>query len=146
LNQLTEILNKTSTDEVITQHVFTYNGQDMRDSETLSGSAIPSLSSLPEGTKTSDYNALDQLLSTLNPLQTFVYDADGNLTQGYTPEGYVFTAEYDAEDRMTSVEYTDNSGVVHQTEYAYSGDIPLLGGVGGIRIKLRRICPERAQG
>jgi RHS repeat-associated protein len=94
----------------------------MRNSETLSGSALPSLSSLPEGTQVYDYNALDQLLSTLNPLQTFIYDADGNLTQGYTPEGYVFTAEYDAEDRMTSLEYTDSSSVVHRTDYQYSGD------------------------
>jgi rfaE bifunctional protein nucleotidyltransferase chain/domain len=36
--------------------------------------------------------------------------------------GYPFTATYDAEDRMTSLEYTDSSSVVHRTEYRYSGD------------------------
>jgi RHS repeat-associated protein len=35
--------------------------------------------------------------------------------------GFPFTATYDAEDRMTSLEYTDSS-VVHRTEYRYSGD------------------------
>jgi RHS repeat-associated protein len=77
---------------------------------------------LPEETRDYDYNAINQLLSITNPNLTFVYDDDGNMIQGYTPDGYVFTADYDAEDRMTSLEYTDSSSVVHRTEYRYSGD------------------------
>jgi hypothetical protein len=44
------------------------------------------------------------------------------MTQGYTPEGYVFTASYDAENRLKTLEYTDSGSVVHKTEYFYSGD------------------------
>ncbi|GJQ58204.1 MAG: RHS repeat-associated core domain-containing protein [Candidatus Scalindua sp. AMX11] len=44
------------------------------------------------------------------------------MTQGYTPDGYRFTAAYDAEDRLKSLEYTDSGDVVHKTEYHYSGD------------------------
>jgi RHS repeat-associated protein len=122
LNQLTEIVNKTSTDDMLNQHVFTYNTLDLRGSETISGSALPLMPSLPEETRDYDYNAVNQLLSVTNPNLTFVYDDDGNMIQGHTPDGYVFTADYDAENRMTSLEYTDSSSVVHRTEYRYSGD------------------------
>jgi RHS repeat-associated protein len=85
--------------------------------------------SLPEETINYDFNAVNQLLSVTNPSLTFVYDDDGNMTHGYVNPllggagvGYPFTATYDAEDRMTSLEYTDSSSVVHRTEYRYSGD------------------------
>jgi RHS repeat-associated protein len=131
VNQLTEIVNKTSVDEVLNQHVFTYNNLDLRGSETISGSALPAMPSLPEETKDYAYNVVNQLLSVTNPNLTFVYDDDGNMIQGYVGcsplEGgvggcYPFTTTYDAEDRMTSLEYTDSSSVVHRTEYRYSGD------------------------
>jgi YD repeat-containing protein len=63
LNQLTEILNKTSTDDILNQHVFTYNTLDLRGSETISGSALPAMPSLPEETRDYAYNAVNQLLS-----------------------------------------------------------------------------------
>jgi RHS repeat-associated protein len=131
LNRLTEISNKNSSADIINQHVFTYNNQDLRGSETISGSALPAMPSLPEETREYAYNTVNQLLSVTNPNLTFVYDDDGNMTQGYVGcsplEGGVggcspFTATYDAEDRMTSLEYTDSSSVVHRTEYRYSGD------------------------
>jgi RHS repeat-associated protein len=128
-NQLTEILNKTSTDDMLNQHVFTYNTLDLRGSETISGFALPAMPALPEETVDYAYNAVNQLLSVTNPNLTFVYDDDGNMTQGYINPllggagvGFPFTATYDAEDRMTSLEYTDSSSVVHRTEYRYSGD------------------------
>jgi RHS repeat-associated protein len=71
---------------------------------------------------TYDYNKVNQLLSSTNPSKVFTYDNDGNMSQGYTPEGYVFTAVYDAENRLKSVEYTDGGGVLQKTEYLYSGD------------------------
>jgi hypothetical protein len=79
------MLNKTSTDEILNQHVFTYNDLDLRGSETISGSALPAMSSLPEETIDYAYNAVNQLLSVTNPNLTFVYDADGNMIQGYVP-------------------------------------------------------------
>lgn len=71
---------------------------------------------------TYNYNVVNQLTSLANPSMAFAYDEDGNMTQGYTPEGYVFTATYDAENRLKSLEYTDGSGIVRKTTYHYSGD------------------------
>jgi len=44
---------------------------------------------------------------------------NGNLTQGYTPEGYVFTAAYDAENRLKTIEYVGAGSVTFKTEYLY---------------------------
>ncbi|GAK55777.1 YD repeat protein [Candidatus Vecturithrix granuli] len=122
LNQLTEILNRASSGEVLSRHIYTYNDQDLRDSETREGTAI-----LPEPdaaeTKTAyTHNEANQLLTTTDPDAAYTYDADGNLTQGYTKDDDVFTAEYDAENRLTSLEYTDSSGVLYRQEFRYSGD------------------------
>ncbi|MDY6790846.1 MAG: RHS repeat-associated core domain-containing protein [Thermodesulfobacteriota bacterium] len=43
------------------------------------------------------------------------------MTKGYTPDGYEFTASYDAENRLASIEYTDSQSTVHKAEYIYSG-------------------------
>ncbi len=125
LNQLTSIVNLQHTDMgdmPLSQHTFTYNVHDLRASETLSGPAIPPAPVVPETSTTYTTNAVNQLVSTTGPDRTFVYDDDGNMTQGYTKEGYVFTAVYDAENRMTSIQYTDSSSVVHRQEFRYSGD------------------------
>jgi RHS repeat-associated protein len=59
-----------------------------------------------------------------NPNQTFTYDDDGNMTQGYTPapDNYTVAMAYDAENRLASAEYTDSGSVVHKIEYSYSGN------------------------
>ncbi len=119
---MTQILTQTSTGETLSLHTFTYNGQDLRAQESLDGSAIPPAPAIPETNTTYTTNDVNQLLSTLAPDRTFVYDLDGNMTQGYTKDGYVFTASYDAENRMTSMQYTDSSSVLHRQEFAYSGD------------------------
>ena len=62
------------------------------------------------------------MLSATDPEQTFEYDENGSMTKGYTPEGYIFTAAYDGEDRLSTTQYTDSGGVVHKTECFYSGD------------------------
>ncbi len=114
------IINKTSTGAIIDRHVFTYNGFDVIVSKTIT-TGTP-LDSFTTEVATYNYNNLNQLLSSTNPNQSFTYDDDGNMTQGYTPEGYPMTMTYDAENRLTSVQYTDSSSVVHRTEYSYSGD------------------------
>ncbi|MBI5675440.1 MAG: hypothetical protein HZC48_06420 [Nitrospirae bacterium] len=120
LDRLTGIANKTSAAAIINQYVYDYNQQDVRSSETITnGNPITSFTN---ELITYDYNKVNQLLSSTNPNKTFAYDDDGNMTQGYTPEGYVFTAAYDAENRLMSLQYTDNGGVVHKTEYLYGGD------------------------
>lgn len=120
LNRLTEISNKDSLSAIINQYAYVYNQQDMRSSETITnGDPITSFQNQITGY---DYNSVNQLLSITDPSQTFNHDDDGNMTQGYTPDGYVFTATYDAENRLAAIEYTDGSAVIHKTEYAYSGD------------------------
>lgn len=120
LNRLTELSNNNSSVQIINKYVYAYNQQDVRSSETITnGNPI---TSFQKELITYDYNKVNQLLSSTNPAKTFTYDDDGNMTQGYTPEGYVFTAVYDAENRLKSVQYTDSSGVVHKTEYLYNGD------------------------
>ncbi len=102
------------------RHAFTYNNLGLIGTETIE-TGTP-LDSFTAGLTTYDYNNLNQLLSSTNPNQSFAYDDDGNMTQGYTPEGYVMTMIYDAENRLTSAQYTDSSSIVHRTEYFYSGD------------------------
>jgi len=120
LKRLTEITNKTSADAIINKHIFTYNNLDLIGTETIdTGTALDSFT---EGLTTYNYNNVNQLLNSTNPNQSFDYDDDGNMTQGYTPEGYQFSATYDAENRLKTLQYTDSSNAVHKTEYYYSGD------------------------
>jgi RHS repeat-associated protein len=121
LNRLTEVSNKNSSAAIINRFVYGYDlNKDVRASETITnGNPI---TSFQNELVTYDYNKVNQLLSSTTPFKTFTYDDDGNMTRGYTPDGYVFTAAYDAEDRLKSIEYTDSGGVVQRTEYLYSGD------------------------
>ncbi len=123
LVRLTEVLNKNSSDDIINQYTYAYNAPDnpdVRSSETVTnGNPI---TSFQDELITYDNNRLNQLLSSTNPGKIFTYDDDGNMTQGYTPEGHVFAAEYDAADRLSSVVYTDSGGVARKAEYLYSGD------------------------
>lgn len=119
MNQLREITNKNSSDEIINQYVYEYDQKDQRAKETITN-GLPA-TGLQNELITCNYNTVNQLLNSTNPDKNFKYDADGNMTKGYTPEGYVFTAVYDAENRLKSIEYTDTS-IVHKTEYIYRSD------------------------
>jgi RHS repeat-associated protein len=120
LSRLTEITNKTSEQLIINRYLFTYNNFDLIDTETsLTDSPI---TSFQEGLKTYNYNNLNQLSFSTNADLSFNYDEDGNMTQGYTPQGYVMNMTYDAENRLTSTEYTDSEGVLHRTEYIFNGN------------------------
>jgi RHS repeat-associated protein len=121
LNRLTDISNKNSASAIINKYVYAYNNQDMRSSETITnGNPI---TSFQNELITYDYNKVNQLLHLANPGEVpFTFDGDGNMTLGYTPEGYPVTATYDAENRAKSAEYTDGSGVVHRIELFYSGE------------------------
>jgi RHS repeat-associated protein len=120
LGQLTGISNKDSADTVVSSHGFTYNDQDLRGSESITGAF--SAPAATEGIEEYDYNNLNQLLSKIDPNQAFSYDADGNMTRGYTPEGYEFSAAYDAENRLKQIEYTDAAAILHKMVYVYRGD------------------------
>jgi RHS repeat-associated protein len=119
LNRLTGLSNRRSTGDVINEFLYAYNAQDLRASETVSNGLTLTFTN-QHGTY--DYNRLNQLLTSAPPSQVFAYDDDGNMTQGYTLNGYVFTAAYDAESRLKSLVYTNGSGVVCSNQYVYRGN------------------------
>lgn len=120
LLRLTEISNETAGGKVLNRFEYSYDAQDMRDSETVTN--VPALAAGAANVTAYDYNQLNQLLESTRPNQTFTYDADGNLIGGYTAAGKPFVATYDAENRPTSLEYTDATGAVRKTEYVYGAD------------------------
>ena len=119
LNRILVRANRQSNQQLIGQYAYTYGPQDLRDSETVTpASPTPSFQNQAVGFQ---YNSLNQVLSS-SAGQTFAYDNDGNLIQGYTPDGTVFRAGYDAENRLTSLYYTNASHVLCSNLYTYFGD------------------------
>jgi len=120
LNRLTAITNRKASQEMINANEFTYNSRDHRGSETVTnGNPITSFTN---NLVTYDYNNRNQLLSSTSPDRVFSFDKDGNMTKGYTPEGYAFNATYDAENRLKALDYTDAASVVHHRDYYYAGN------------------------
>jgi len=120
LKRLTAILNRNSAGAIITKYEYTYNNYDLKDTETITG-ASP-LDNLTDGTTTYTPNDVNQIVSSTNPNRTYAYDNDGNMTTGFTPEGYTLALSYDAASRLIKAEYTDSGNTVHKTEYTYDGD------------------------
>ena len=118
INRLTEIANRNGSQQLIVSDAFTYDAQGMRGDETVTN-GVP-ITNLSPNVTTYTYNRLNQLLSTQSPARSFTYDHDGNMTSGYTPHGYPFTATYDAGNRLKSIEYGDGGSGTHRTEYFYS--------------------------
>jgi RHS repeat-associated protein len=119
LNQLEQIANKRASDEVLSQFDFQYNDKDLIGHESITIAAA--ISGLTTGLTSYDYNALNQLTSKTNPSQLFSYDDDGNMTRGFTLDGYAFTANYDANDRLFTIDYNDGS-IQHRYEFVYGHD------------------------
>ena len=95
-----------------------YNNQDLRASEAAvePDPLTPYADELVNYT----YNNVNALTRINDPGdKPLSYDASGNLTQGYTPAGYPFTAAYDSTNRLTTFTYTDGGGVVNLTEFFY---------------------------
>lgn len=124
LKRLTNVTNWKNTNKTKLINIFdyTYNDQDLRDNETVTNGEP--ITSFIEGLTTYNHNNVNQMTDsdgTTGP-RTYTHDDDGGMTQGYTPEGYPFTATYDAEDRLISISYTDSGSVVHETHYTYGAD------------------------
>lgn len=118
LNQLTEIANRTGAGAVFDRYVYTHDSRDMIANETVE--TAQALTALAESVQTYNYNQVNQLLDKTNPEKSLVYDADGNVIQGYTPNGDTFTAAYDAENRLKSIEYIDSQGgQLRRLEFSY---------------------------
>jgi len=126
LKKLTDVINKNSSNVVINSYAYTYYSSgpstDLIQTETITnGEAIDNFVA---GTTTYTNNSLNQLTNATDAInsKTFLYDDDGNMTTGFTPEGHTLTMTYDAENRMKTAEYADNQSVIHRTEYSYSGE------------------------
>ncbi len=117
LNRLTSISNKNSSAQIINQYDYTYD-KDRIASETITDGEP--ITTFQEGLIQYDHNNVNQLVKTIAPEKLFNHDDAGNMTQGYTPEGYMFTATYDAENRLKTIEYIDNTAINHKIEYIYA--------------------------
>jgi RHS repeat-associated protein len=127
LKKLTKLTNRNSSGTLINSYAYTYTNPrhpDLRNSETITNGTV--IDSFTAGATTYSYgtNLVNQLQSSTNPARTYTYDNDGNMTRSYTTDGYAITLAYDAENRMTSAQYTDtaNPPKTYKTEYLYTGD------------------------
>ncbi len=112
LTQLTSLSNEHQTNGVVSQHTYNYNLTGLKTDETSSGVLDPVF------TPTQSSNQYNQL----NQLSLLQYDLDGNLLQGITPDGYPVTADYDARNRLTAIDYIDGDSVPQRIEYLYSAN------------------------
>ena len=120
LGRVTQVSSHKAAGDIIGQFAYTYGASDLRDSETVTG-ALTAKPSQNQAT-VYQYNRLNQVLSGSVGSETFSYDQDGNLVRGYTPDGRWFTANYDAENRLSSLVYTNTGGILCSNVYAYTGD------------------------
>jgi len=122
LKRLTALINNDASSQLVNRFDYAYTDTahpDQRSSETVTNG--PSFSFTQDELTHYDHNSLNQLIRTTAPEKMFTYDDAGNMTKGYTPDGYEFTATYDGENRLSSIEYTDSGSTVHKAEYIYSG-------------------------
>ncbi len=74
---------------------------------------------LPENNMVARYNDLNQIIEWNGNQATFVYDKDGNPTQGVLKDNIPFTAKYDAENRLTELMFTHND-VQYKEVFGYA--------------------------
>jgi RHS repeat-associated protein len=120
LNRIVMWTDKASTQQPLSSYAYTYDAHDQIGNEIeTSGLSLPAASA---SSVTYQYNNLNQLRSSATPDRTFAYDDDGNMIRGYTPDGYPFSAAFDAESRLKSIDYSDGASINHHIDYQYSGD------------------------
>ncbi|MEW6657080.1 MAG: RHS repeat-associated core domain-containing protein [Thermodesulfobacteriota bacterium] len=121
LKRLSQMTTRNTAGGVINSYAYTFDAQDLRASEAATEPGTPA--PYQNAGVQYAYNNVNQLLTAADPGQKyFAHDRDGNLEQGYTPEGYAFTAIYDPENRLKSLTYTDSAAAVNKTEYYYIGE------------------------
>lgn len=122
MKNLKAVINKKSTGDVINRFDYTYDARDLIATEAITNGQI--IDNFITGTTTEMPNILNQIMSKTaqGQTKTYVYDNDGNMTTGFTPESYPITMTYDAQNRMTSAQYADGSSVTHRNEYNYAGN------------------------
>ncbi|ELR64423.1 putative rhs-related protein [Photobacterium marinum] len=66
------------------------------------------------------YNSLNQIASWNNRSDIFRYDRDGNLIEGVLPGDIPFSADYDAESRLTKIQFSkDGKQIEERFRYSY---------------------------
>ena len=119
LNRLTLMATRVG-ETVVNSYAYTYNEQDLRSGE-IATEPEP-MAPYADALLNYEYNNVNALLRLTDPGEKpFTYDATGNLTRGYTPEGYAFTAAYNGSNQLTSLTYTDGEGAVNESQYLYMG-------------------------
>ena len=120
-----QVDNKKSTNDLINRFAYTYApGRNLPAGETVTGGILPPAA--PGAVQVYGYDSMNQPVSGTTPVRNYAWNQNGNLTTGYTIDGYPFTATYDGFDRLSTLEYTDSGGVARRTGYAYDGDGWLL--------------------
>jgi len=101
-----------------------YRPQDLRGAE----SSLDPSPTFTDELVNYTYNNINEL--TQAGAQALTYDASGNLTQGYTPEGFPFTATYDSDNHLTGLSYNGN-----QITFSYLGHLLLKKTVNGVETR-----------
>jgi RHS repeat-associated protein len=115
MKRLTSVANKTSAGAVISSYVYTYNGQDLRAGETITGGAPTGSFDYESATFTT--NNLNQILTATGPYATvtYSYDTNGSMNREEMSGG---------SDRFFS--FRDNrlyrASQTKDTYYSYNGD------------------------
>jgi RHS repeat-associated protein len=119
LNRLTHISNRAGPSAApVTDFSYTYNADDLRDSETILSGPSNMYTNNEQTLQT--YNELNELVDSSSLPQPISYDSDGNMTRCYTPLGEPFSAAYDAENRITAAAFTNAAGNEVRMEYRYN--------------------------
>ena len=86
MKNLKAVINKKSTGEVINQFDEHGHTRDLIATEIITNGQI--IDNFVAGTTTETPNILNQIMSRTaqGQTRTYVYDLDGNMTTGYTPE------------------------------------------------------------
>ncbi|WP_027708944.1 RHS repeat domain-containing protein [Zooshikella ganghwensis] len=117
-NRPTRIDYKASDSELITYYEFSYNEQNLLAQEEYKPLADTTLKQ--EELVVNRFNELNQLVEEKGDnVNTPQFDRAGNMIKGITIKGAVFTAKYDAENRLTEITFTDQDGVKHKRQYKY---------------------------
>jgi len=120
MKRLQTLTNRDRSGGILNEYTFAFDTLGQPTAETVTNGPALQFADITAAAYT--YNNLNQA-ATLDGSETvFSYDADGNMTRGLTGDGMPFTAEYDAENRMISIQFTDKSGTARRQEFSYGSD------------------------
>lgn len=120
MKRLQRLTNRYRTGGVLNEYTFTFDALGQPTSETVTNGPTLQFADITAAAYT--YNTLNQAVTLEGSGALFSYDADGNMTKGFTGDGRSFEAAYDAENRPVSIQYTDAAGILRRQEYHYGSD------------------------